>query len=238
MSGLSRQLHQRVVPDDCRRQMQPNMPYRRRLFAFTLIELLVVVSIIALLVSILVPALSNARDQARRVVCMNNLRQLGICNVLYAEDNDYHYFGPQDNIVAAYGKYAPYLIGLIVNEYGYPPEILTCPTYRVRLREEFDYNNGYWDYLYLPYISPWIDLDDEPKGSTSRGDHVLMTDWTRYDWANHKFVGFFTAPDQLGGWEPEGGNVLFNDIHVEWKHFGEMEAHPQIGWDSFYSYWW
>ena len=219
-------------------QMQPNMPYHRHPHAFTLIELLVVVSIIALLISILLPSLANARDQARRVLCMSNLRQLGYCNVLYAEDNNDRYFGPQDNVVAAYGLYAPYLISLIITKYDYPPEILTCPVFRSRYRKKYDHTLGYWDYVYLPYISPWIDLDDEPKGTTSRGDHVLMADWTRFDWANHTYGGHFTAPEQLGGWEPEGGNVLYNDIHVEWNHFGEMEAHPMIGWSEFYSYWW
>ena len=56
--------------------------------AFTLIELLVVVSIIALLVSILLPSLSDARDQARRVVCMSNQHQLGLGSVAYSADWD------------------------------------------------------------------------------------------------------------------------------------------------------
>ena len=55
---------------------------------FTLIELLVVISIIALLISILMPALNIAREQARLTVCKVNLRSVGLGLRLYEEDND------------------------------------------------------------------------------------------------------------------------------------------------------
>ena len=72
------------------------MRFRKRLnnqagYGFTLIELLVVVSIISLLVSILLPALSKARDAARAVACLSNFRQVGLTCEYYADDhNGYH----------------------------------------------------------------------------------------------------------------------------------------------------
>ncbi len=60
----------------------------KRRTAFTLIELLVVIAIIALLAALLLPALKNARESARRATCLNNLRQLGMSAMLYAQDYD------------------------------------------------------------------------------------------------------------------------------------------------------
>jgi len=57
---------------------------------FTLIELLVVIAIIALLMAILIPALTRAREQGKRAACIHNLKGLVLAWLMYTDDNDGH----------------------------------------------------------------------------------------------------------------------------------------------------
>lgn len=96
---------------------------------FTLIELLVVVAIIAVLVAMLLPALTNAREAAKKIACVSNLRQLYVAAINYASDYEgalpVHING--GGLPMPWERWPPYLLSYL--GYGGPPLInLTNPT--------------------------------------------------------------------------------------------------------------
>lgn len=122
----------------------PSKAGNRRPAGFSLLELLVVIAILALLIAILLPALNQAKHQARRAACASNLRQVGVAIHMYAEDfGNTIPFGPKGRPVTGSNFYtvtgdvtsllsledgAPVGLGLLLDDYlAHQPTVLFCP---------------------------------------------------------------------------------------------------------------
>lgn len=100
--------------------------HRRKTQAFTLIELLVVISIIALLISILLPALSAARAAGRQIACASNVRQIIIAHTNYTVDSD-GYLVPMITAPPSVLGYNDWSGILTFKRYVDSAEVFACP---------------------------------------------------------------------------------------------------------------
>jgi prepilin-type N-terminal cleavage/methylation domain-containing protein len=182
--------------------MKPTVhpPLRRRRLrnAFTLIELLVVIAIIAILAALLLPALANAKERARRANCKSAMRQLMLGVHMYADDNDQFLPSGASN-KGAEDDHLPVLSSATSNaivEYSGTDQMAHCPSFgdyfakkqaeRPFEEQEYGYVVGY-NYHGGHTNTPWPALPGQsarwisPQRLTDDPDLVLVSDMN--DWS-------------------------------------------------------
>lgn len=207
--------------------------------AFTLIELLVVIAIISVLAALLSPALKAARDQARQIVCMSNLKQIGDGAMMYAGDNNdllplfggfdpNNPYGPNVLDYCWAGMIEPYISGKPLVPFpgrGYS-RVYLCPSDRESLDRVGPSGLIYWDRISYG-ISFWLYNNPTPGGGVSI-PKVSNPSQTLYLSEHRKFLPLDSNslypvcyPQNTGsfGWigshHGDLVNTLFFDGHVE-----------------------
>ncbi len=220
---------------------------------FTLIELLVVIAIIAILASLLLPALQQARNKAKGIKCLNNEKQLGTMLSLYENDFRVLPYSYNTSISAPSGEPTNsyktwygllYVTGLLkpkgnLTTYGVDGrncDMLMCPTYPAAREKSYTMNCGFGNYLGLSTASSYqawqrtsYRSDILPAASTRAllldgGSSAYTMNWNyNVNYPHGNVQMFVTESTYASAPKTLVTNVLFMDGHAEAKRFIDIE---------------
>lgn len=217
-----------------------------RVRGFTLIELLVVIAIISILAAILFPVFSRARENARRVSCLSNAKQIGLALMQYVQDYDemlpLYLYRNRPGGLAVRGWHTA------LEPYYKEPQILLCPSaskvHNCEIATVDAMRSGNWGYnstflgsdtILVSGTSSTIKMVsmaavqapsetvfvNEITGAIDRSATYRPGYWRIHVTAACVGSGA-VAGDQIAKWHFGGNNVLFVDGHAKWMRLGNL----------------